>query len=192
MAKTRIKRRYERTRPRSNPPLFRDVLEFAGPGFGSFAATRFLTRITMTALGKRNVTLGKHGGVAISAAAFLALWFLGHKVKWLEKYHTPIVVGSFIATAQTIIQTYVPQLGWMISDASPELAAVANTQAQSQLAAQTLPRLRETNEDPEDFVYDDSFDAGRQSDLPKVAGQDIDTSMEDAVGQATNMGVFQN
>lgn len=191
--------------PRSNPPLFKDLLEFVGPGFAAFAATRFGTRVAATQVAKWRPGLSKHAGAGISVGAFLAAWFLGHKLKWLEKYHTPITVGAAIAALQSVIQLYLPKLGWMVSDASPELAEAAAPAAQL-----TAPPddLQPVDLDPNEFTYDDSFDAGRYSKTGhRPAGQtppimapqqsgaargEDDISMDDAISQTGNLGVFSS
>src|SRR5262245_51488797 len=98
MRRTRVHKRYinkdkPRHRYQHNPPLLTDILEFVGPGFGSFAATRFLTRLATSQIAQRKPSWGKHAGALASAGSFFAAWFLGHKVRWLERWHTPIVVG---------------------------------------------------------------------------------------------------
>ena len=207
----RLHRRYRnrRTRrggadpaPRRNPPLFTDLAEWVGPGFAGFALTRFVTRVASTQIEQRKPSWGKHVGAGVSISAFLAAWFLAHRWKWLAKYHTPITVGAAIAAIQSIIQLYIPKLGWMISDASPELAA-ANDAAVSQLAAPQID-LQPVHIDPNEFTYDDSYDAGRYS---RPTGQSppivdpgtqtraiddmSDLAIDDAIGNA-NLGVFSN
>lgn len=137
MAKSKLVRRFRRNKkrrsnpspaPRRNPPLASDMLEMVGPGFASFAATRFLSRVTATQIAKRWPKFATHSGVAASVGSFLALWYLGHKVKLIDKYHAAITAGAGIAAGQTILQTYFPKLGWIVSDASPDVAAeVAGT-----------------------------------------------------------------
>lgn len=210
MRRSRLHRRYSRKHKknpsgyRPNPPLLTDLVEFVGPGFGGFAASRFVTRIAVTQIAKRAPSWGKHAGAVAAAGSFLAAWFLAHKVKFLEKYHTPIVVGSAIAALQSIIQLYIPALGWIVSDASPDLVAEASAKNQ-QLSISPSPHLLPTNDDPNEYTYNDSFDAGRysnpQSMMPTPgagtgpggpAPSDLsDLAIEDAVG-AANLGVFSN
>lgn len=147
----------------SNPPLFMDLVEFIGPGFGAFAATRMATRIASTQIAKKWPSMATHAGVAASAGSLLAAWLLAHKVKFLEKYHTPIAVGAGIATLQTAIQMYFPKLGWMVADATPEIAAATAP------SAAALPTATSGDDDFEDVtateqgwhVYNDAHDAGR-------------------------------
>jgi hypothetical protein len=213
MARSRLHRRYVKKTFKANPPLFTDLVEFVVPGFGGFAATRIVTRVAMTQVAQRAPSWGKHAGAVASVGSFLAAWFLAHKWKFLEKWHTPIVVGSAIAAAQSLLQIYAPNLlGWVVSDATPELAAGA---AQSAISApdQQLAQLhlQATNEDPNEFTYNDSYDAGRYSgsqgqgsmkigplppqsapqQSPPATGDVSDLAIDDAIGTA-NLGVFAN
>jgi hypothetical protein len=211
MARSRLHRRYVRTSPKHNPPLFTDLVEYVAPGFGGFAATRFLTRVASTQVAQRAPSWGKHAGAVASVGSFLAAWFLAHKVKWLEKYHTPIVVGSAIAALQSLLQLYLPNaLGWMVSDATPELAGAAQSKLSAQDQQLAQMRLQPTDEDPNEFIYNDAYDAGRYSGshgpssmkigaMPPTSGPGgpapqqpddaSDLAIDDAVGVA-NLGVF--
>lgn len=131
---------------KANPPLFRDLMEFALPGFGGYAATRFLHRIAYVQLSKRWPRAGKHLAVGSSVGAFLASWFLVHRIKRLEKYHTPATVGAFIAAAQTIVQTYIPKFGWMVSDIQAQELAAA--------PAAALPPSADLDDDDDGEVED--------------------------------------
>jgi hypothetical protein len=161
----RLHKRYRNRRksregsaPRRNPPMIQELGEFIGPGFAAFAATRFGSRVAATQIAKKKPSWGKHAGAIASVAAFAAAWLLAHRVKWLAKYHTPIAVGAGIAALQSLIQLYVPKLGWMVADATPEIHAAA-APAQPQLS----PNFEVLDEDPSIYTYNDSYDAGRYS-----------------------------
>ena len=182
--------------PRRNPPLMTDLVEFIGPGFASFAVTRFATRLAAQQLGARKPSWGKHAGAVVSAGAFLSAWFLAHRWKWLERWHTPIVVGSAIAAIQSIVQLYIPRIGWML-DAVPEEIASPQQAAAGQLAAPQLAELglRAVDEDPNEYTYNDEYDPGlyaKPQQPPGVQADVSDLAMDDAVGQSGNLGVFQN
>lgn len=119
-AKAAARRLSKNPGPLKNPPIGTDMLHVILPGFGSYAATRLLNRIVYVQMSKRFPKLAKHAPVASSILSFLALWFLAHKVKRLEKWHDPLVLGSAIAGVQTIFQTYVPKYGWIVSDVSAD------------------------------------------------------------------------
>jgi hypothetical protein len=147
-----------RKNPSSNPPMFMDLVEFIGPGFAAFAATRMATRVTALQIAKRWPKMAPHAGVAASGASFLAAWLLAHKVKFLERFHTPIVVGAGIALLQTAVQTWIPRLGWMVSDATPEIA-VASQQALPATGDDDL--IDVTNDEDSWATFNDAHDAGR-------------------------------
>lgn len=206
----RLHRRYKHRRsrrpgsdpaPRHNPPLFTDLAEWVGPGFAGFAVTRFATRVAATQIAQRKPSWGKHVGAGVSVGAFLAAWFLAHRWKWLAKYHTPITVGAAIAAIQSLVQLYVPKLGWMLADASPDLNVGG-----AQLAANvTSPQLQPVHDDPNEYTYNDTFDSGRygkNGQSPPIIGRDgpggpaqaeiEDLAIDDAIGQSQNLGVFSN
>lgn len=209
MARSRLHKRYVKnpcSGVKSNPPLFTELLEFAGPGFAAFAVTRLGTRIAATQIAKWKPEFGKHAGALTSAGAFLVAWFLGHRWKAISKYHTPITVGAAIAALQSVIQLYIPKLGWMVADASPELAstaagALAEPQPQSIARGELYP----VQDDPNEYTYNEAYDAGRYSKTghvpkqqpagqsPPIIAQDdadpADLSLSDMIG-SDNLGVF--
>jgi hypothetical protein len=157
--------------PKRNGPIGADIVEYIVPGFAAFAATRFLTRVAAVQIAKRWPRYAKHAGALGSVGSFAAAWFGAHRVKSLEKYHHPIVVGAGLAAIQSLIQLYVPMLGWMISDASPELATAKATAAVAGGAtvASLLPSTAESPAVPAGFEetdantwfsYNDAYDAG--------------------------------
>lgn len=178
-----------------------EIGEFVLPGFGAFAATRFLTRTATTQIESRKPTWGKHAGALASVGSFLAAWLLAHRVKWLAKYQTPLVVGSALAALQSLIQLYVPQLGWVVSDASPELAAGSDATSAA-VAASTLPAgMTVVDDDPNLYVYDNQYDGGRYAQPasgkpnPSATAQASndqynDLAVDDANQSAQNMGIF--
>lgn len=209
----RLNRRYRKRKRRnpdegggsrsSGPPLIAEVGEFVLPGFAGFAATRFGTRIAAQQIGKRypNTSWGKHAGAVASVGAFLAAWLLAHKWKWLEKYQMPVTVGAALAAIQSIIQLYVPKLGWMIADASPELAAGTD---QSQLqtggggTSAGLPAgMTPVDDDPNLYVYNDSYDAGSYAQpatgSQQAAAPSSSTNQDNYDDLAVDgMGIFAN
>jgi len=181
MARSKLVRRFKKRRarssgggggsPRSNPPLFTDLAEFIGPGFGGFAATRFATRVAAVQVAKKWPKVGRHAGALTSVGAFFAAWFLAHRIKWLARFHTPIVVGAGIAALQSLIQLYIPKLGWTVSDAAPELAA-ATQPANDQVAqAPTGDDDYEVVNENHWYDYNDAMDAGRYANAPKPRPQ---------------------
>lgn len=176
------------SRARNNPPLAMDLVEFIAPSFGAFAATRMATRIASTQIAKRWPKMGKHAGALASVGSFLGAWFLGHRVKWLERYHTPIIVGAGIAAAQSLIQIYIPKLGWMVADASPEVKEIAAGNASAQLMTgnpSPAPLADPDFEDMDDgdwYSYNEPRDHGRyaanSSPAPRTSVANEDTTNE--------------
>jgi len=197
-----------RPRPRQNPPLMSDLVEWVVPGFGGFAASRFVTRLAATQIAKRWPRVAKHAGALAAVGSFLSAWYLVHKIAAVAKYHTPVTVGAAIAAAQSLIQLYLPGLGWMIADATPELAATstATGAVMSPPFAQPQLQLMPVDEDPNEYTYNDLYDPGRYNKTglhptaaqsPPImaptaqAGDDLsDLALDDALGQSPNLGVF--
>jgi len=130
--------------PTANPAL-QDIAEFVIPGFVGYGVTKFASRIAYTQLMKRFPTASKHMAAGSTLAVAAAVWFLANKVQRTKKYHIPATVGASIAALQTLIQTYLPKYGWMVSDlqatssaplltTSTGVGPAATLNAQSQLS----------------------------------------------------------
>ena len=152
--------------PKRNPPLGTDVIEYILPGFAAFAATRFATKFAATQIAKRYPKYAKHAGAIASVGSFAAAWYGAHKVKYLDQYHHPIVVGSGLAALQSLVQLYAPKLGWLVGDPLPTALPAASSapllasQAPVQLAAPPPPPGFKPTTANEWYTYNDSFDAG--------------------------------
>ena len=178
----------------SSRPMLEEIGAFVGPGFVGFAATRFLTRIASQTIAKKKPSLGKHAGALASVGSFLAAWLLAHKWRAISRYQMPLIVGSGLAAAQSLLQLYVPKLGWMVADCSPELAAAKQSSQLGPNAADLEP----VDEDPSLYVYNDSFDAGRMSSTSSggnAASSNEDSDLTDLdlgeeVGNTQNLGIF--
>lgn len=184
-------KRARKSSARHNPPLFMDMVEQALPAGAGFIATRGMAKIGMAAVEKRWPSKSKHVGAAISVASFVAAWFLGHKVKFLQKYHVPITAGSFIAAGLNLLQIYVPKIGWLFGD--PTKATAGGIAAPMQQSA--LPsNLEPIDDDPTLYTWNDSYDAGRRAQGQNLApGQPAATSSDpiaDLMNEDDDMGVF--
>jgi hypothetical protein len=176
----RLHRRYRKKHksnparePRRNPPILRETLDYIVPGFAGFAATRLGTRIVATQIAKWKPSWAKHAGAAASIGTFLAAWLLAHRVKMLAKYQAPLMVGSGIAAIQSLIQIYIPMLGWTVSDATPELGAA--TQSVSALPA-GAEHLVPVDDDPNAYTYNDSYDPGAYASAQPGATQQTNSA----------------
>lgn len=114
-----------RSNPRSNPPITEDLVEHVVPGFAGYGATRLLARVIYGVIIKRKPSLAKHAAAISTIASAAAAWFLVHRWRKIERYHTPIVVGSAIAALQTVIQTYLGKYGWIVSDYASQDAVLS-------------------------------------------------------------------
>lgn len=181
MARKRIHKRYGRSRrikrsgaePRHNPSGgLGELAEFVVPGFGAFALTRFFSRIAAVQVARKKPTWGKHVGALTSLLSVAAAYYGAPRVQKLGKYEMPLLVGSSIAALQTLIQTYIPKLGWMLADATPQLleerAGSLNVQISQPTGSAQSDLLVDTGEDPSLYTYNDSFDAGRVQNSPET------------------------
>lgn len=177
--------------PRHNPPLIMDVLEMAGPAAGGFIATRGLTKLGMAIVEKKWPSKSKHVGAAVSVAAFLASWFLGHRVKFLQKYHVPITAGAAIASGINLVQIYIPKLGWFFGD--PTKMTAGSPAALTTAAPKALPEhLEEIDEDPQFYTWNDKYDAGRvgQNQAADPKASDQPDPIADLMSNEDDLGVF--
>jgi uncharacterized membrane protein len=137
--------------------------KLVGVAFGGFAAGRLMTRIVSVQVAKRKPTWAKHAGVAANFVAFAAALFGAKRWSKTRPYETPLVLGTGLSLVQTILQTYFPKLGWMVSETTPE--QIAEAAGQQQLpAAQTTGYLPDDDgvvgeDDWSDF--NDAYDQGR-------------------------------
>jgi hypothetical protein len=88
------------------------------PAFGAYAASRFLERMAFVQISKRWPNLGKHAPVVAGLVATVAAHYAGKKIDKLKKYEQAMLIGATIALLQTVIQTYLPSFGWIVSDFS--------------------------------------------------------------------------
>lgn len=159
----KFRRRHAKTNPapKRNPPIATDIFEYIVPGFAAFAASRFITRVAAVQIAKRWPRYAKHAGALAAVGTFGATWYGGHHVKQLERYHHPIVVGSGLAALQSLIQIYLPAIGWMVADPCPELAAPPATNAVARgIEEQPVPAGFAETDANTWFSYNDAYDAG--------------------------------
>lgn len=175
--------------PKTNPPLMTDLVEFIVPGFGGYAATKLLHRVLNIQLTKKYPKAGKHIAAVSTVGSFLAAWLLLHRIEKLAKYHTPAVVGAAIASLQTLIQTYLPKYGWIVSDVQPEFSPFTGAPP-SRMArgAQPVERLYPggpeiVDEEDGGSVEDDLADLGRLDlgSLGAAGADEGDDYMQDAM-----------
>jgi hypothetical protein len=169
--------------PKRNPPIGTDIVEYILPGFAAFAATRVLTRVAALQISKRYPKYAKHAGAIASVGSFAAAWFGAHKVKYLDRFHHPIVVGSGLAALQSLIQLYMPKIGVLLGDPAPAMSAPPqlqmNTATPQQLAAAPIPVGFKPTTAAQWHTYNDAYDSGsyrgkEQAAPPLVPGEDLE------------------
>ena len=150
--------------PKRNPPLATDVAEYLIPGFAAFALERIVTRMAAVQIAKRWPSRAKHAGAIAAVATFAAAWWGAHRVKFLEKYHHPIVIGSGLAALQSLLQLYVPKLNTLLGEPCPvtvpQLAASAPRQISAPTAVASAPAGFRPTTANEWYTYNDAYDAG--------------------------------
>lgn len=160
--------------PKRNPPLMTDIASYLIPGIAAFALDRFVTRVAAMQIAKRWPKLAKHAGAIAAIGTFGAAWYGAHKVKYLEKYHHPIVIGTGLAALQSLAQIYLPKLSAIIGEPLPthsaltastnatarQIAATSAAHAQQQAPAPTVPAGFKPTTANEWYTYNDAYDAG--------------------------------
>lgn len=150
--------------PKRNPPLTTDVAHYLLPGFAAFAAARVTTRVAAVQIAKRYPRAAKHAGAIAAVAAFAAAWLGAHRVKYLEKYHHPIVVGSGLAALQSLLQIYIPKINALIGDPLPSsmpMRSIATPVArQIPTSSQSTPDGFRPTTASDWYTYNDAYDAG--------------------------------
>lgn len=202
---TKFRRRHQKKNPgepKSNPPAMTDLVEYIVPTFAAFALDRFVTRVAAAQIAKRWPKYAKHAGAVAALGTFGAAWFGAHRIKYLTKYHDQIVIGTGIAAAQSLIQIYLPQLGWMVSDCSPQLGGSTAADQRPLLASRPAPQLAASPAQVpqgfkpttanEWFAYNDSFDAGSyrgktEAAPPPVPGSEPDPEISDLLDNSDLM-----
>lgn len=139
-----------------NPPLGQDVVHVILPAFGAYGATRFLQRLAFVQINKRWPKLGKHAPVIASAVALVVAYFAAHKVKRLEKYHGPILIGTAVAALQSAVQTYLPKYGWIVSDVRADQYKPLMQQAGIKLLQQAASTQALPSGDDDEYGYEDA------------------------------------
>ena len=67
------------------------------------------------------------------------VYFFGGKIGKLQKYEESIAIGSAIAAIQTLVQTYLPRYGWIVSDIEQPKKALPAAPAVAMLPDETEP-----------------------------------------------------
>lgn len=152
----------------ANPPLTVDLQTVLLPGIGAYAATRGLARIVHSIVTKRAPKWARHAHAIAGVAAFGGVWFLGHKVERIARYHDAVVMGAGLAAFQGLAASYLPaRYRWLIADPT----RMENMPA-PRLPAPAMPVLVPAQEEGEPVFTDDTLDSLTQEDLGEYAALD--------------------
>lgn len=120
--------------PRKNPVSYREnqvtskIWQTVGGNglvhaVGGYAGTRLGGRLLRSILGSKFPALGRHGGPLGNLLMAVAVYFASQKWK---KIREEAMIGSAVAVFQSLLQTYIPGLAWLIDaggEAPAQLAA---------------------------------------------------------------------
>lgn len=131
-------------------------------GFGGYAINRLVSRAVYSLVLKRQPRLAAHTLVGASALAVVGTYFISKYWRKVSDYHEHASIGSSIALLQAIMRTYVPRLGWVVSDVSPEQYKQASAPRLSAKPAQAEDAAEEAEDvADEDLSWgDDEFSWG--------------------------------
>ena len=169
--KRKIRRRARRNaaessfRPNPSGTNWSELGETVAYGFGGFAAGRFTTRVFATQAAKRWPTYAKHAGVIGGVAAFLAAVFLAKRWKQTAAHAETLQLGTGLALAQTVVQTYFPALGWVVADCSDPAQLAQPVKTADLPAPASAGLLPDDDEEGDDgwYSYNDAYDHGRHA-----------------------------
>jgi hypothetical protein len=156
-----------------NPPIFEDLTEVILPGIGSYAASRIVGRVAYKVARKKSPTFAKHAGAIAPAAFVIALWFLVHKVKRLEKYHGPALIGASIGAIQALLQTYLPTYGWILNDYHLDDVLPQAGKQQAVASPQSTGQIQIGDDDEEYGSLSDGDDDGDDAILSELGYDDM-------------------
>lgn len=152
-------RKYRKNRrasgtPRPNPGIVADLARDLLPAVAGFVGSRLTTRMVTLMVAKKWPRFAQHAGAIWSVGLSAAAYFGADKIKSISKYQEGIFIGTSLATVATVVQSYIPALGWMFAEVRP--AELAPPQDAEQLTAGDYGN-------PYGGEYNDAFDAGRYS-----------------------------
>ena len=140
---------------------------------------RLLSRIAFAQSLKRWPGAAKHIHVAASAVSAAGVYFGSRHWSKIEDYHEAATIGAGIALFQTALQTYLPQLGWIVADTNADQYAA--TEKQKQEAGLPNADLTGLFDDPSDpYSVPNQVEASTQHELPPAQGDfDLDALLSE-------------
>ena len=123
MAKSKLAKYKKRRKTKKKNPETSEAVELAtniGAGFAGYAATRLISRMAYVQALKKYPKASKHIHVAATAVGAAGVYFGSKHWDKVDEYHEAAALGAGVAILQTAMQTYLPQIGWVVADVSPE------------------------------------------------------------------------
>lgn len=166
-----------------------DAASLVLPGAGAYALSRVGGRVTYGLVAKKNPKVARHVGPLGSIAVWAGMWFASTKSEWLSQYTLPIVVGGGIAAVQTLLQTYLPVYGWILSDY--EFKAAGKAKGKAPAAEEEEIDVEEVEDpEPQNGARRVNGQSGRQVadkstehvDISDIVGEDYAGSLQSGWG----------
>lgn len=174
----------------SNPTDF-SVLNDVAPAVAGYAGTRLLGRIAMVQIGKRWPQLGRWANVIGTSIGFGATWLLGNRINPIERWHQPITIGAAIAAVQTVVQTALPQVGWMVSDCDMSQYQAQQTPILTPAAPAAAPSATSDYEDDDEYGFEDE-QASNAGGSDAAAPVTDDATDDQGTDEDFDTGIFSN
>lgn len=113
---------------RRNPGTKATWLKFGLAGFGSYLVGRIVANVIQQNAASLPAGVGQFGAVLGTSLGAVISYYASKKIKPLQKYQTPIVIGAVIAVADVILDSIASQIpggGYLARPASAPLLPAA-------------------------------------------------------------------
>ena len=103
-------------RRRNSADSIKNLAMDTGAAFGGYVAGRFAGRFAFKMAVERNPKLAKHAPVVGAGLAALATYYGTQFWDKAKPYSEAATIGAGVAFAQSVVQSYVPNLALLVSD----------------------------------------------------------------------------
>lgn len=174
------------SKPKQNPGEgITHELGQVGSGVAAYTVTRLLGRVAHRVASTRWPKAAKHVAAGSQVAAAGAAYFGADRIEQLEPYRDPIVIGTSIAAAQSLLQTYLPKYGWIVSDVRPD----DYKPKKPEQAKEPEPQGWDAFEPPvDDFIDVEPEPSGRGASNPPPPAPDDDDDDDDLFADLADAG----
>jgi hypothetical protein len=160
-----------------------EIANAAVPGLVAYGCTRAVGRMAYKIGKRRSPAFAKHAGPLASVLFAGGASYAARKFDYLAKWDLSITVGAWIAAIQSVVQTYIPQYGWILNDW--HMDDVLPMQAQVDENGQPLPETAKRRARP-------GLPAGQpvpDAQLP-ASGDDDFSDIPGLNDEGMNVGIF--